>query len=263
MKFEQHLRFIYQNLKQSIFTYKYNQEKYKTTFLDKNPQRLEVELHPIPKIIYCFWTGQNEMSVNRKNCLNSIYENSGVEVILITPENLSSFILDKFPLHPSFDYLSLVHKSDYLRCYFMHHFGGGYADIKICNNSWEKAFDNLQNTDKWLLGYSESRAKDLARVEVQIQKDLNKHFLSVIGNCAYICRPYTSFTKEWYDELHFRLDLKFLSLKKYPGNILGDNTGYPLGWTYILGSIFHPLNLKYLDKILISNTIKPNFQNYR
>lgn len=263
MRFEHRIRFIYQKLKQSVFSYKYNHEKYKTTFLSKNPQKLEIKLHPIPKIIYCFWTGNNEMSADRKNCLNSIYLNSGVEVKLITSDNLSSFVLANFPLHPSFDYLSLVHKSDYLRCYFMHHFGGGYTDIKTCNSSWDKAFEIIQKTDKWILGYSESRAKDLAKVESLIQKDLNKHFLSVLGNCAYICRPYTSFTSEWYEELHYRLDENFLNLKKNPGNVMGDNANYPLAWTYILGSIFHPLNLKYQDKIIISSIVKPGFVNYR
>ena len=97
MKFEHRIRFIYQKLKQSVFTYKYNQEKYKSTFLGKNPQKLEIELHPIPKIIYCFWTGNNEMYVDRKNCLNSIYANSGIEVKLITSENLASFVLANFP----------------------------------------------------------------------------------------------------------------------------------------------------------------------
>jgi hypothetical protein len=58
--------------------------------------------------------------------------------------------LPEYPLHPAFKYLSYVHKSDYLRSYFMHFYGGGYADIKkySSNNNWKECFNLLNsNTD--------------------------------------------------------------------------------------------------------------------
>ena len=73
------------------------------------------------------------MSDKRKKCLDSIKQNIGVKVILITPNNLDKYILKDYPLHKSYKYLSEVHKSDYLRTYFMHHYGGGYTDIKNTN----------------------------------------------------------------------------------------------------------------------------------
>ena len=78
--------------------------------------------------IYCFWTGTNEMNETRLNGLNKLRSVSGCNVVLITPDNLNDFLIE--PLHPAYKYLSLVHRSDYLRAYFMHYHGGGYSDIK-------------------------------------------------------------------------------------------------------------------------------------
>jgi len=57
-------------------------------------------------------------------------ENSGVKVELITSKNLTKYIKPEDPLPEGFQYLHYVHRADYLRTYFMHHYGGGYADIK-------------------------------------------------------------------------------------------------------------------------------------
>ena len=58
------------------------------------------------------------------------------------------FIHPQYPIHPAYNFLSNIHRSDYLRCYFMHILGGGYADIKFYtkNNNWCDAF-NLINTE--------------------------------------------------------------------------------------------------------------------
>ena len=80
--------------------------------------------------IYCFWVGHNnqEMNENRKSGLASLFLNSKVEVILVDNDNLHSYILEDYPLHEGFEYLSDVHKADYLRTYFMYHHGGGYIE---------------------------------------------------------------------------------------------------------------------------------------
>jgi hypothetical protein len=80
--------------------------------------------------IYCFWTGDNEMSQNRLDGLHNLQTVSECEVILVTPQNLNQYILPDAPLHPGYKYLSETHKADYLRTYFMHFYGGGYSDIK-------------------------------------------------------------------------------------------------------------------------------------
>lgn len=44
--------------------------------------------------------------------------------------------------------MSNVHKSDYLRSYFMNFYGGGYADVKIYSqdNNWRACF-GMMNAD--------------------------------------------------------------------------------------------------------------------
>ena len=65
------------------------------------------------------------------SCLDSFYSNSSCDVVLVTSDNLSSWLVSA--LHPAYTYLSFTHRADYLRCYFMHHYGGSYSDIKYCS----------------------------------------------------------------------------------------------------------------------------------
>jgi len=263
MSFKYKVKYYFTFIIQSLFPYHYKPTRYADSFLTILERITEISLQNPETLIYCFWTGNNEMTDNRKRCLKSLIDNAGVPVKLVTPENIESYILKEHPLHPAFQFLSAVHKSDYLRCYFMHFYGGGYSDVKMRENSWLPAFDTLRRSDKRVLGYGEKRKRDLAVVEGNVGVDLRRHFLSAIGNCSYICRPYTSFTNEWYTELLMRMDSFQHELIKFPGNILGDNEGYPIPWTNILGSIFHPLCLKYKDQILQSDIVKPNLKNYR
>ncbi|MGI9252585.1 MAG: hypothetical protein ACR2J8_02470, partial [Thermomicrobiales bacterium] len=79
-----------------------------------------------PRTVYCFWTGENEMPSQRLESLETIRQNAGCEVVLVTPDNLADFLVE--PLHEAYDYLSCTHRADYLRAWFMHHRGGGYTD---------------------------------------------------------------------------------------------------------------------------------------
>lgn len=115
------------------------------------------------KIIYCFWTGNNSFSENRKRALNSMSK-SNCKIQLITPNNLNNFIKTNHPLHKSFEYLTLTHKSDYLRCYFMHHYGGGYCDIKEITSSWESSFDDMNDDLIYINGYQEIGPHGVANV---------------------------------------------------------------------------------------------------
>jgi hypothetical protein len=75
------------------------------------------------KTLFLIWFGGLEnMSANRKKCLDSIYQHAGVDIVLITEDNLNHWLVE--PLHPAFEYLSLTHKADYLRSYLMHFYGG-------------------------------------------------------------------------------------------------------------------------------------------
>lgn len=240
--------------------------KYEDTFLvnaHTYPNYLNNNNENIKRIVYCFWTGNSEMSDNRRQSLENLKNNLEVNFELISPQNLNQYIKEEFPLHRAYPYLSLVHRSDYLRCYFMHHYGGGYTDLKQSRSSWLSLFEKLEESNCWILGYREIGKKGVASAPGILGDDLKKYWHVLLGNCAYICRPYTFFTYDWYNELHKRLDIYFDDLKKNPGNILGDNEGYPIPWTNILGDIFHPLCLKYNDKILYSDKIRPILKRYR
>lgn len=241
----------------------YDAERYRGTFLYNNPYCNPQE-SVVEPVIYCFWTGDNEMSQMRDSCFRVMQTNLEVPVKLITPRNLDQYILKEYPLHRAFENLSLVHKSDYLRCYFMHHYGGGYTDIKWHDKSWTAVFKQFNQSDAWVMGYREIGARGVAPVGGLLGQDLKRHWRLLIGNCSYICRPGTPFTHQWYAELHERMDMYEDQLAAHPGNIMGDNEGYPIPWTNILGDIFHPLCLKYNSRILFSEDIKPNFKtSYR
>ena len=55
-------------------------------------------------------------------------------------------------MHARYRDLHVVHRSDYLRAYFLHFFGGGYTDIKEPIGSWAAAFDRFDASSAWLCG---------------------------------------------------------------------------------------------------------------
>lgn len=243
--------------------YTYDETYYPNVFISNTKYMPNPPFQKSKKIIYCFWTGNNEMSDNRKRSLDSLKSITNVEVCLITPKNLAQYILPEAPLHPAYKYLSLVHKSDYLRCYFMHFYGGGYSDIKGAHYDWNPFFEELnKNKDKVILGSTEKSHRGIAHVTGKIKKDLEHNYLKIISTQAYVCKPKTMFTQEWYTELLHRMDLYHESLQKYPGNERGNNVGYPIPWTNILGDIFHPLCLKYHKYIIHEPKIMPDNRNY-
>ena len=207
--------------------------------------------------LYCFWTGDNEMSIDRYKCFESL-KNSEMNVILITNKNLEKFILKNYPLHEGYQYLSYTHKADYLRTYFMHFYGGGYSDIKMTHFSWIDNLKKLNNSKKFAVGYKETKSTDVCIVK-------NKYKL-VIGNCAYIFKPQSIFTTEWYTKLIKKMDTNLQQLKKFPARtpqeIYSKSYPYPFEWAEILGNIFHPLCYKY-HKYLLQTLDLPEFKNYR
>lgn len=253
--------FLYIN--KYINHYTFENSKYKDSFIGNTPKENDALLDIAPEIIYLFWTGNNTISENRIKGVTSLKKTAGVEVKLVTVDNLNDYIIPNYPLHPGYKYLSLVHKSDYLRCYFMLHYGGGYSDIKQTFNSWKKSFDELNNSDFWCLGYSEEGFWCVPNIVGKIGKDIKKYFYLLIGNGAYIFKPYSPIAIEWMVELNKRMDELAPELAEYPGDVFGKNPGYPVGWSYILGQILHPILLKYHEKIIQDNSIKPDMNNYR
>jgi hypothetical protein len=209
-----------------------------------------------------FWTDKNEMSQNRIRCMQQFKNVSETNVILITPDNLSSFVMSEAPLHPAYEYLSATHKADYLRTYFMHFYGGGYSDIKMTTGSWRHAFKELYQSNNYINGYSEMGPHCIAGT-----RELRDKWQLLIGNCAYICEPQTEFTEKWYGRMIKLMDEKISKLREYPATFPQDcaeisNGKYPIEWNEMLGRIFHPICYEYHAKVM--NTLPTSiFQNYR
>ncbi len=209
--------------------------------------------------IFCFWTGDNIMSKNRLESIKNLETVTECNVILIKKNDIDKYIIKEHPLHPAFKYLSETHKADYLRTYFMHFYGGGYSDIKKTSGSWKEAFEKLKKSDKFICGYRE--------VEDGVAyKPLQNEWSKLIGNCAYIVKPQSPLTTEWYNEMIKLLDTKLEKLKNNPSsetqNSLEKGSGYPIAWAEMLGNIFHRVIYNYLDKIYYDLPI-PIFTNYR
>lgn len=213
--------------------------------------------------LFVFWTGTNKMSKTRKKCFDSINKNTKVNVILITPKNLEDYIHPNYPLHPAFIYLSLNHKSDYLRMYFMHVHGGGYTDIKQWDVDWNPFFINLYTSkDKWFNGYREVKGGTASN-----DPEIHKNYNNYIGNCAFIFKKQTPITKDWFDTVNSKLDKYLEKLKKNPARLCDaqqncTDSKYPIYWTYLQGAHFHDIMKPYLDKALYDMPVI-NTNNYR
>ncbi len=230
------------------------------------------DCHLNAKTIFCAWTGSNPISANRLSSLFSVFINSGCPVCFITDRFLRNWQLTDSPFHPAFDFLSETHKADYLRVYLMHFFGGGYTDIKPTLYNWNLSFSKLIESDKFGLGYTEIGPHGVAPVGGDTEILLKNNFFKLIGLCAFIFKPKTAFTSEWFKQTNDLLDLKLELLEKHPAQFPQDCSGarlpngetsqYPLRWTELLGDIFHPLIYKY-QHFIIHDNIAPGFSNYR
>ncbi len=202
------------------------------------------------------------MSPQRRECLDQLRVVSECEVVLVTPDNLGKYILPEAPLHEAYNYLSETHKADYLRTYFMHFHGGGYSDIKKTTGSWRQAFEDLETAGdaKWVNGYKELEGGVGYPPAIP-------HWHTLVGNCAYICRPQTPLTHTWYSAMIALLEERLPRLRAHPARHPQDFRGregsaYPLEWNEMLGRIFHRICFGFRDRLL--QTVPPCvFTDYR
>jgi hypothetical protein len=216
------------------------------------------------RVVFCLWTGGNPMSINRIQALFSIFNNISCPVAYLTQGTIQNWELPEAPFHPSFQYLSETHKSDYLRVYLMHHYGGGYTDVKHTSQAWGQHFDSLIQSDMLCAGYTEVSPNSVAKVGGELEQVLKDHYQSLIGH--------TPLTREWLKRTHDLLDQKMSDLSKHPASFPQDQLGallpdgqvsqYPLQWTEMLGNIFHPLILEY-KQFVLHLPLSPDFRPYR
>lgn len=222
-------------------------------------------INDVPFVIWCYWEGE-EMSGNRKVSFEYLKKNIGVPLGLISPSNLSLFIKENHPLPKSFNKLSIVHRSDYIRTYLMHHYGGGWHDIKATEVSYKEVWQEFANTDIWIVGKKESK-KGAAKTTDQQGLYMPNYYQDLISVPSWVARPNTLLSKSILECLERIISENANQLNKHPAKhprekklIVGNmikrgfdilkfiyqkrSLHYPLEWT-LFGSAFHPYILKY------------------
>jgi hypothetical protein len=226
-------------------------------FMKDNLDGIKI-VNGVPKVVFVCWFSHKTflplMTENRFAALKSLIGNIGVPVIMITSENYMNFEIGKSPIHEAFNYLTGVHKADYLRGYLMNHYGGGYHDVKYRDLGWKDEWKKLKKSSVWIVGRRERKEQWIGYPPGQ--KHIQKEFNKLATMCWIICRPHTLYTKELLEKVNNTLDKHLDMLKKYPAEIprgyyddkpfdMAPPNSYPLRWLEILGEIFHPLMLKY------------------
>jgi hypothetical protein len=207
------------------------------------------------RTIFCFWTGDNPMSEARTASLKQMAEITGCTVQLITKDNLKDWEVEEDPIHLAYEFLSAVHRADYLRAYFMCHYGGGYSDVKKPTGSWKKAFDVLTRYETlWVVGYPEADEGCIACIDDKgLYKKMQSVYWRMVGNGSYVCRKGSPLVNEWLTQVHTLLDEKLPMLHAYPAPHprahSQEDPRYALQWTELCGHIFHPLVYTYIDHV--------------
>ena len=216
------------------------------------------------RVVFCTWTGNNEMSYQRKKCLKKLKTLRGIKLVFLDKNDLEYISLIKRPFHPAYRYLSETQKNDYLKAYLMHFYGGGYTDIKMPTGglkSWMNAFMDLEkHPECFINGYREFAPSTVAYPPNQYLYKI------LLGNGCYISRPKTELTTLWFELVENLLDENLEKLSLYPATFPQDcleaGTLYPIGWNELNGRIFHKILPLFEKKILYTVPV-PNCSNYR
>lgn len=257
-----------------IRRYRYNPDKYRrkigdivvpkvSTFninhLDFSAYSSAEVKRVVPHKVFVCWTGDNEISDSRRESLKRIIEdNPDFEVVLVSSENYKEFTVPGHPIHPVYERLSYVHRSDYLRAYLMYHHGGVYTDIKILDKPWADIVSKLNQSDAWAAGPAEMKSSNVSPAWGLLGKHQRLYWKKVLFPAAYAFKPGTPLAKEWLAEVERRLDYfsRLLLAHESKDPVWGLDEFYPVPWNAIMGQIFSPLCLKYHDKILVDDDIK-------
>ena len=135
----------------------------------------------------------------------------------------------------------------------LHHYGGYYHDIKYRENSLDLEWGKIDQ-EKWLYGRREREPSHIG------EPNIKEHYNDLVSMGNIIAKKETFYTRELMEKIDSILENKKELLEKYPSptgrccyfNKPFENApknNYPLGWLEVMGKNFHPLMLKYKDKI--------------
>lgn len=210
----------------------------------------------VPKVVRLYWFGA-EMNETRRRSVESIRRAIGSDCVL---EIIGERELEKYhavvPVHGCFQYLSGIHKSDYLRGHIGHHWGGGYTDIKPYNYSWDGCFDVFEDSEVWVAGAPEFSPSGVAGCQDVV--DMWKYLLT---QCNDIMRSRTPYSLAVLTRQNDLLDRYADALRAHPANCdrcsrASDFDGefpeageYPISWNHLWGAIVHPAQVEFLSHV--------------
>jgi hypothetical protein len=170
------------------------------------------------------WTGENRMPAYLELCLETVrkYNAKDFEIILITPDNLTHYLTD---IHPAYQYLSYVHRADYIRCEILHQRGGIYLDMDtICFRNLQRWYDKIQDYD--IVNYDGRPWGEIFGI-------------SVFGPT----RRHSVLTRAWSEEMRKHLDKRLSDLISFR-KMTPDPAKDCLQWAEILHDILVPVAKK-------------------
>lgn len=204
-----------------------------------------------PRVVYAAWLGANELTAPRRTALQVMREvNAGLEIALITLENLDDVLVKGSPLHPAFSFLSPVHRSDYLCCYLMHHHGGAYADLKVMRQPWAPVLERLNSADHlWAAGPHEMSSRNTCPAMGPLGRQQRLYYTRTAFQAAFAFKPGSSWTEQWLCEVERGLDYFQGLLAQHPAqDPYGLEGDYPVPWSALMGHVFSPLALRYAHR---------------
>jgi hypothetical protein len=238
---------------------------YEGTFLDTAATGADAAPRPVPTRLFTLWTGNNPLTPNRAAALRGLVEGQqGLEVVLVDTRTMSDWIVPAHALHPAYEHLSFVHRSDYLRAYLMHHHGGAYCDLKRGYGDIASCVAKLDSSPRhWILGYPELSSQHAAATPGALGRALRRHHGLLVGCGSFVVRPHSPLTAQWLSEMEERMDAFAPELARHPGGVWGDTPGYPVPWGDLLGAVLQPLCLKHHDRVLRDRRMMPSFEDFR
>lgn len=243
--------------------YRYDPSFFAHTFLARQTPATP-PTDPAPHRLWAIWLGGTPTPA-RQGSLAALAAQQDLDVTIVKEPR--SVMLPGHPFHPAFVNLTSVHKSDYLRAYLMHHYGGAYIDVKPMSHPVRPLIDELNHSDEHLaLGYPEITSEYAAHPHHELRAVLRRHYRALMGPSMFVFKPRSAFTAEWMRELHARMDYFAAPLAEASASQADPYETpavYPIWWTEILGDILHPLSLKYRDQVILAPAAQPVLQNYR
>ena len=195
--------------------------------------------------VWSFWTGDNQLTENRKKSCESLAEQcekSNVQYTLITKDNLKDFLADDKYFHEAYDYLTPVHKADYLKSYIGFYYGGFITDIKPLKFDFNEIFDHVEsNPNIEVYSY---HVTDIHHLNFSTLSMIDVPLESVPGNYYFYIKNHSLTSRQYFLNVNNILDKKLNSLKIHPPKSIydrldkNDPNSYPIQWSE-LGAEFN------------------------